>query len=227
MQTELVNIILAIAIIAEALIIVYLSKVINGFNERLKKLKNDISFQRASTSDISSHGRKIKVIENEIKRINKEMPKRSQTKSETDISSNIQKIETADSDSKKPVSTVDGESTPKTVPKTGQAIPDKKETPKKDNRIWAHRSEEGILKLITKDDPSDIYLQPKDKIYLLHITKLDLANFANMTILYKDILDIPKDIGSASVITMEVYPEYEKKNEFYVFKSKGKLKLIQ
>lgn len=93
------------------------------------------------------------------------------------------------------------------------------------DRLWVKKTSDGLQRLELAEKPTGIYLISNEKRYLLHIDKLEPSNLSDIIFLYDDVLDIPAGYESVKSIEMEKYPEYEKKNDFYVFLSKGKIKI--
>lgn len=99
--------------------------------------------------------------------------------------------------------------------------------PKADPRIWVEKTTDGLMRLKRSDKPKDIYLEQEKEIFKLHLANMSVDELHNLTILYEDILDFPTGFGSVSKLEMEVYPEYEEKNGFFIFRKKGRIKIYQ
>lgn len=96
-----------------------------------------------------------------------------------------------------------------------------------EKRLWVEKTLDGLMRLQKTDKPKGIYLVEANKKYQLHLANMDPGLLANFTILYKDILEFPAGYSSVSSLEMEEHPVYEKQNEFYLFRKKGKIKINQ
>ncbi|HOY85485.1 MAG TPA: hypothetical protein PLQ80_09345 [Candidatus Syntrophosphaera sp.] len=93
----------------------------------------------------------------------------------------------------------------------------------RDDRIWARKTNEGNMRLEETEGPTELYLQKLGGRFLLHFQNLNPGNLANMMMLYGDILGFPAGFDTASRVSLDQPPEYERQGAHYVFKRKGKV----
>ncbi|MDD2300061.1 MAG: hypothetical protein PHI70_08410 [Proteiniphilum sp.] len=93
------------------------------------------------------------------------------------------------------------------------------------DKLWVKRTSDGLHRLELAERPTGIFLVSKGNRYLLHLEKLEPSNLSNIIALYEEVLDIPVGFESIKSLEMEKHPEYEKKNDYFVFQSKGKIKI--
>lgn len=92
-----------------------------------------------------------------------------------------------------------------------------------DCKIWVERMDNGMIKLKETENPTNIFLVADDKEFLLNIVNFDPSDLGVITILYKEVFEIPIETGEIRKIVVKRYPKYEKRDGFYHLKSIGEL----
>jgi len=100
-------------------------------------------------------------------------------------------------------------------------------TKQKENRLWVEKTTDGLKRLQKADKPSGIFLVEVNKKFQFHLANMDPGDLVNYTMLYKEIIQFPAAYTTVARMEMEEYPIYEKQNQYFIFRKKGKIKIEQ